>query len=118
MVTITGTGFTNGDTVMFGANAATSVVFTSPSSITATSPASTLGGDGVGAVDVTVVTEFGTSPMNSPGDQFTYGLSVVGVSPSCGALAGGGTVSLLGSDFTGDRGAVRNDCCTCVHREL
>jgi hypothetical protein len=104
VVTITGTGFTAGDTVMFGANAATNVTFTSASSITATSPASTLGGDGVGAVDVTVTTAFGTSPPNPPSDQFTYGLSVTGVSPSCGSGSGGTPVDLLGSDFTGATG--------------
>jgi type II secretory pathway pseudopilin PulG len=65
-VTITGSGFASGDTVSFGANAGTSVVVNSASSITVTSPAGS-----VGRVDVTVITPVGTT-ATSPSDQFTY----------------------------------------------
>jgi len=64
-VTITGTNFTSGSTVKFGTTAATSVKFTSATSLTATSP------PGTGTVDVTVTTAGGTS-MTSSADQFTY----------------------------------------------
>ena len=65
-VTIAGSGFASGDTVSFGANAGTSVVVNSASSITVTSPAGS-----VGTVDVTVITPVGTT-ATSPSDQFTY----------------------------------------------
>lgn len=54
-VTITGAGFAAGASVAFGSHAATSVTYSSPTSITAVSPA------GSGAVDVTVTTAHGTS---------------------------------------------------------
>ena len=50
----------------FGTAAASSFTVNSAIQITATSPA------GTGVVDVTVVTPGGTSPVNHPGDQFSY----------------------------------------------
>jgi hypothetical protein len=71
-VTITGTGFDNASSVLFGGVAATDVVVsTDGTQISATSPA------GTGIVDVTVTTPAGTSPLNPPGDQFTYTTGVV-----------------------------------------
>ena len=65
-VTITGTSFISSDTtVNFGAATAPSVVVVSDTTINATSPA------GIGTVDVTVSTPFGTTPV-VPADQFTY----------------------------------------------
>jgi parallel beta-helix repeat protein len=65
-VTITGSSFTSSDTqVFFGAVPGTSVVVVSDTTITVTAPA------GVGVVDVTVVTPFGTTPITSA-DQYTY----------------------------------------------
>lgn len=64
-VTITGTGFLPVATVLFGAVPAGSVTVTSPTSLTATSPA------GTGAVNVTVTTTDGTSAVSAAG-QFTY----------------------------------------------
>lgn len=64
-VAITGTNFTGGSMVKFGTAAASSVKFSSSSSITAVAPA------GTGAVDVTVTTGGGTS-ATSAADQFTY----------------------------------------------
>lgn len=66
----------------------------SASSITATSPA------GSGVVDITVTTAAGTSATSSA-DQFTYGITVTGLSPSSGPDSGGTIVNLLGSGFTG-----------------
>ena len=85
-VTITGTGFISGATVAFGANAATSVVVVSSTSITAQSPAGA-----VGTVDVTVTNANGTSAVNG-GDQFTYNSNVptvTAVSPNSGPVGGG-----------------------------
>ncbi len=99
-VTITGTNFTGASTVTFGATAATSFTVNSATSITATSPA-----EGASTVDVRVTTTAGTSAVNEPGDQFTFSVppapTVTGVSPSTGSTAGGATVTITGTNFTG-----------------
>ena len=71
-VTITGTGFTSGATVMFGTVAATAVTVNSATSITAISPA-----ESPGTVNVTVTTTGGTSSISST-DQFTYLTPITG----------------------------------------
>ncbi len=75
-VVITGTGFTGASVVKFGTSAATSFTVNSPTSVTATAP-----GGSTGAVDITVTTPGGTSAVNPPGDQFTYVLSSLVISP-------------------------------------
>jgi hypothetical protein len=64
-VVITGSGFTDSSSVLFGTTAGTGMVVNSGTQITVTSP------EGSGTVDVTVTTPAGTSATN-PGDQFTY----------------------------------------------
>ena len=93
-VTITGTDFSAGATVMFGSTPATNVVVKSSTSITVTAPA------GSNTVNVTVTTYQGTSATNSA-DVYTYELSptVTGVSPSSGTTAGGTSVTLSGTGF-------------------
>jgi hypothetical protein len=93
-VSITGTYFSTGATVMFGSVAATNVVVNSASSITATAPA------GIGEVNVTVTTSQGTSALNSS-DLYTYEPppTVTSVSPSSGPIAGGTSVTLGGTGF-------------------
>jgi hypothetical protein len=93
-VTITGTNFTEGSTVKFGSNFASGVKVNSETSITAVSPA------GTGTVDVTVMTPSGTSPT-SEADRFTYGPTVGKVEPNTGSAAGGTSVTITGSGFTG-----------------
>jgi hypothetical protein len=97
-VTITGTGFTGTTAVSFGGVAATNVVVNSATSITATSPA-----HAVGAVNVRVTTAAGQSAVVTPADQFTYVAfpMVSGVSPVSGPPAGGTSVTITGSGFTG-----------------
>jgi len=97
-VTITGSDFTGATAVTFGsANAA---VFTvdSDTEITATAPYPRSNG----TVDVSVTTPDGTSPV-TPSDQFTYlpAPAVTGVSPDAGPVAGGNTVTITGTGFTG-----------------
>ena len=65
-VTITGTGFQCVTGVKFGSTPAAAFTVVSPTEITATSPAGT-----VGTVDVTVTNCNGTSPTGTA-DQFTY----------------------------------------------
>ncbi len=71
-VTITGTNFVTGATVMFGSVTATAVTVGSATSITATSPA-----EAAGPVNVTVTTPGGTSATSSA-DQFTYVTPITG----------------------------------------
>ena len=99
-VTLGGTGFVTGMTVDFGSNLGTSVNVTSSTSATVTSPqGSSMSG---GAVNVTVTTVDGTSPI-AGADQFTYvsPVTVTGLSVHSGAPAGGTSVVITGTDFTG-----------------
>jgi hypothetical protein len=95
-VTVRGSGFTGATSVQFGTAAVplTPPDVVSDGEITVTVPA------GSGTVDVTVTTPLGTSPT-TPADQFTYGPTVTGVSPSAGPSNGGTQVTVTGTGFTG-----------------
>ncbi len=98
-MTISGSNFTEGATVKFGPHAATGVSVSSPTSMTAISPA------GTGTVDVVVSNAGGASPAGPP-DQFTYvapgkGPTVTKVEPAGGPTAGGTAVTVTGKDFSG-----------------
>ncbi len=96
-VTIAGTDLEGATAVDFGSTAASSFTIDSPTQITATDAAGT-----VGTVDVTVTTPAGTS-STSPADQFT-GITapvVTAVSASAGATAGGSDVAIYGTDLGG-----------------
>ena len=99
-MTVTGTGFTGATVVKFGTVAGTGLVVNSSTSITITSPA-----ESASTVDVTVTTPGGTSATNPPGDQFMFVAppvpTVTGVSPTSGSTAGGTTVNVTGTGFTG-----------------
>ena len=98
-VTVTGGFFTGATRVAFGSMPATVLPGASDTKLTVTSPAATTSG----AVDVTVTTPGGTSATSAPADQFSYlpVPVVAGVSPASGPLAGGVTVTVTGSGFTG-----------------
>ncbi len=97
-VTITGTGFTGARAVDFGTTVATGLVVVNDTTITANSPT------GTGTVNVTVITQAGTSPI-SAADQFNYTVvaapTVTGISPTSGPAAGGTAVTITGTGFTG-----------------
>ncbi|MGO9880317.1 MAG: IPT/TIG domain-containing protein [Acidimicrobiales bacterium] len=95
-VTVSGTSFTGASVVKFGSSAATTFSVNSSTSITASSPA------GTGTVDVTVTTPGGTS-ARSAADQFGYTAAptVTSISPSAGPLAGGTSVTVVGTGLTG-----------------
>ncbi|MEV4616526.1 IPT/TIG domain-containing protein [Kitasatospora sp. NPDC049258] len=94
-VTLTGSHFTGATAVKFGATAAPSFTVSADTVITAVSP------PGSGTVQVTVTTPGGTSN----GLTYTYTgppAPTLGViSPNQGTSAGGTTVTLTGSHFTG-----------------
>ncbi|HEX4444614.1 MAG TPA: IPT/TIG domain-containing protein [Galbitalea sp.] len=96
-VLISGSGFTDASGVLFGTVASTSVTVNSNSSITASIPP-----HAAGLVDVHVVLGDGSSAVTTA-DHFTYLAipAVTAVSPTTGALAGGSTVTITGTSFTG-----------------
>ena len=96
-VTITGARFTGATAVKFGATAATSFTVVSATKITAVSPA-----HAGGTVDVQVTTPYGTSAA-SAGDRYTYQAAptVTGLSPASAPHAGGKTITVTGTHFTG-----------------
>jgi phospholipase C len=92
-VTITGTAFTEATAVTFGsAGAATSTVV-SATSITASAPP-----EPAGAVDVSVTTPGGTSPVSSA-DVYRFTPVVTSVSPSSGPVGGATKVTVAGEGF-------------------
>ena len=106
-VTIRGTHFTGyGKSlvkkVMFGSKRASNVHVHSTSILVVTAPAG-----GAGKVNVRVTTRNGTSPVHRS-DRYTYQApvpipapNVTGISPTTGPLAGGTSVTITGSDFSG-----------------
>jgi hypothetical protein len=96
VVQINGSGFTGATAVSFGGVAALSYAVASDGSISAYVPA------GMGTVDAQVTTPSGTSAI-SAADHLTYttGPSVYVIGPNAGSTAGGTTVLLSGSGFTG-----------------
>jgi hypothetical protein len=100
-ITITGTNFVAGASVAFGAHAGTAVVVVNATSITATAPAGIAGT----TVDVTVTTPAGTS-ATSAASKYSYGVpTVTSLAPNNGVVAGGNTVIVTGTGFTGLTGA-------------
>jgi hypothetical protein len=91
-----GTGFTPSAKVTFGTTPSPSVTYLSPDLLEATAP------PGRGHVNVVVSTQGGTSP-STPSDAVAYlPLPVVSsVSPGSGPPAGGTTVAIRGSGFSG-----------------
>jgi hypothetical protein len=96
-VLITGTNLTGATAVDFGTVASTHIVVNSATQITATSPA-----EAAGTVGVTATTPGGTSAQ-SAADQFTYASAptVTAISPTFGPIAGGTSVTITGTNFTG-----------------
>lgn len=97
-VSIAGQALTGVTAVKFGGVNAAAFSFNSDSSITATAPAGTAGA----TVDITVTTPGGTSTIGAS-DQFTYisPPAISAVAPGTGAAAGGTSVAIAGTHFTG-----------------
>ncbi len=102
-VVISGTQFAGATGVLFGSTPASSFSLNRDGTITAISPAAS-----VGAVNVSVTNSTGTSSATSS-DQFTYlnpTAVVTGVSVGSGSSAGGTQVTLSGRYFTGATGVL------------
>ncbi len=95
-VVITGTNFIDGATIVYFGTASATISVNSSTQITATSPA-----EGSGTVDITVVTDSGTS-ATSTADQFSYYTTptVTSVTPTDGPAVGGTSVTIVGTGFT------------------
>ncbi len=97
-VTIIGTNFTDATSVSFDGVAGT-ILTTSATQLTVTTPA-----HAAGAVDVVVTTLGGTATQTG---GFTYQAAnqpaptISSLSPTSGAAAGGTTVTIIGTNFTG-----------------
>ncbi|WP_328545751.1 IPT/TIG domain-containing protein [Streptomyces platensis] len=97
-VTVTGTAFTGATAVRFGATPAPSFTVSSDTQLTATTPP----GTGTGTVQVTVTTPIGISNQFVTYTYVTTPAPVLSsVSPTSGPAAGGTTVTLTGTGFTG-----------------
>ncbi len=93
-VTISGNYFQNGATVSFGAVPATSVTFTSATSLSVVVPALS-----AGAVDVSVKNPDGQTATLTGGFIAILRPSITGVTPSSGPASGGETVTISGNYF-------------------
>jgi len=96
-VTITGLNLSGASAVDFGGSPAATFTVNSDTSITATSPAGA-----TGTVDILVTTPQGTSAANAS-DEFTYAdvPTVTNVALNFGPTAGGTSVTITGTGFTG-----------------
>lgn len=94
-VTLTGSNFTGATAVILGGTAATSFTVNSATQITAVAPA-----HAAGAVNVVVATP-GGSATASNGFTYIAAPAISSVSPVSGSPAGGTSVVLTGSNFTG-----------------
>ena len=94
-IVLTGTGFTGATAVTFGVTPATSFTVNSATQITTVVPA------GTGTVQITVTTPIGTTNSIA----FTYTTlpppTLTSLNPASGLAAGGTTVILTGTGFTG-----------------
>lgn len=96
-VVISGDDLGNASAVDFGSGNPGTITADSSTSVTATSPA------GTGTVDITVTAPDGTSGTSSA-DRFSYVLTtppptLTGVSPDTGAVGGGTSVTVTGSNL-------------------
>ncbi len=93
-VTITGTGFEVGATVTLGGVAATSVLVTSNTTLTATT-----GPHAAGSVDVVVTNPGGQAGTLANGFSYVVGPTVSSVAPNSATTAGGVQVTITGANF-------------------
>ena len=98
-LTITGTDFVAGANVSIGRNSCTSVTVVSSTSITCTTPSSS-----VGTVDIVVINTDNQSGSLSSGFQYTNfsaaAPTVTSITPTTGSTVGGTSVTITGTGFS------------------
>ena len=94
VVTVTGNNLNGATAVNFGNTPGLNLIAVSDTQLSVISP------PGTGKVDVTVKGVAGTS-TKSPKDKFSYAPTVRAISPTSGPAAGGTTVTIAGSGYTG-----------------
>jgi hypothetical protein len=100
LVEINGSGFTGATSVTFGTKTILPASFT----VNATGTKITLlAPSGTSKVDIRVNVGANQTP-NTAADDYTYAPSITALSPTSGSLAGGNTVTITGSGFTGAKG--------------
>lgn len=104
VVTITGAGFVNPPAVTFGGVPAATVVFVSATQVTATTPAGA-----PGAVAVVVTNPDTTAATVTTGFTYQNPPTVASVAPPTGVAAGGTSVTITGTGFTGATGVSFGD---------
>ncbi len=95
-VTITGTGFTSDVEVLFGGRSSPSITLVSATQLKVIAPE----GAAADVVDLSVYNKNGTSTQRRA-YRYTGDLRVLNIAPLTGPLAGGTSVTLTGSGFTG-----------------
>ena len=95
-VTINGTNLSSASDVTFGGVEATTFTVNSATSITATVPA----GAALGSVSVIITTSSGSNSANLLYSYFATPV-ITSITPNTSPLAGGATVTITGSGFTG-----------------
>jgi hypothetical protein len=93
-VTITGTGFQTGASVLIGGNSATNVTVVSATQITAVTPAGA-----AGSADVQVTNPDSQVAILPNGFTYVPPPSVTGVAPNSGTSSGGTSISISGNNF-------------------
>jgi hypothetical protein len=97
-VTITGTNFVSGATVMFGANSATAVTFNSSTSLKATAPASTNKAEG--PVNVVVTNPDAQAATLTNGLTYQYPApTITSILPAVSSTSGGAVITITGTNF-------------------
>lgn len=94
VVTVNGSGFQTGATVMFGSTQSSTVTIASSTQLDAMSPP-----ENAGTVGITVTDPNAQSSSLPSAFTYTSGPSVSSVSPTSGPVTGGTTVTILGSGF-------------------
>lgn len=103
-LTLNGAQFASGATVSVGANACTSVVFVSDAQLTCTIPAGT---------GTALVLVRNPDAQTSGTQSYQYGPTVDSISPTGGAISGGGTLTVTGTSFvSGATVTVGGNTCT------
>lgn len=95
-VTISGTGFTGVTSVTFGGVAGTSLNVSNDTTLTVDTPAGT-----AGQVDVVVTHPVAGSDTETNGFTYVAAPSITNVNPNTGPVAGGTSVTISGTGFTG-----------------